>query len=140
LQISYYSQEDPTPDDAYLYRASINNFMVTDSLHEWGFTDDRLFNGQKIADEPVLYLDQEIEQYKVKDGDQIMLEFSHIPYEYYKFLNDALWEYWGSDPFGGNPSNIPTNISGPRKAWGFFAAYAIVRKAKTLEINAKQTD
>jgi hypothetical protein len=108
--------------------------MVTDSLHEWGFTDDRLFNGQKIADEPVIYLDQEIEQYKVKNGDRIMLETSHIPYEYYRFLNDALWEYWGSDPFGGNPANIPTNISGPRKAWGFFTTYATVRNMKTLKI------
>ena len=140
LQISYYSQDDPAPDDAYLYRASINNFMVTDSLDEWGFTDDRLFNGQKIEDEPVFYLDQEIEQYKVKDGDKIMMETSHIPHEYYLYLNDALYEFWGSDPFGGNPANIRTNISGPRKAWGFFAAYATVRNIKTLKMYTDQTE
>ncbi len=141
LQISYYTpEEDPVPGDAYLYRASVNQVMVTDSLHEWVFTDDRLFNGQKAVDEPVIYLDQDIEQYKVKDGDRIMLETSHIPWDYYKFLNDALWEYWGSDPFGGNPANIPTNISGPRKAWGFFAAYAIDRKVKTLKPGDWQTN
>jgi len=136
LQISYYSQEDPTPDDAYLYRASINNFMVTDSLHEWSFTDDELFNGQRAEDEPVLYLDQEIEQYKVKDGDQIMLELSHISYHYYQFLDDTLWEFYGSSPLSGNPANIRTNISGPRKAWGFFAAYSTDRKVKVLKIKA----
>jgi len=135
LQISYFAKpEDPTPGDAYLFRASVNNVMVTDSLDEWSFTDDKLFNGQPAEDEPVIYLDQEIEQYKVKDGDLIMLEYSHIPYAYYRFLNDALWEYWGSDPFGGNPANIPTNISGPRKAWGFFAAYSIDRKTRVLRI------
>ena len=138
LQISYNTNEDPAPNDAYMYRAAVNGVMVTDSLHEWGFTDDRLFNGQRIEDEPVIYLDQEIKQYEVKDGDQIMLETSHIPHAYYKYLNDALWEYWGSDPFGGNPANIPTNISGPRKAWGFFTTYAIVRKIKTLRINQEQ--
>ncbi|MGD9556296.1 MAG: DUF4249 domain-containing protein [Mangrovibacterium sp.] len=138
LQISYNTDEDPAPNDAYMYRAAVNGVMVTDSLHEWGFTDDRLFNGQRIEDEPVIYLDQEIKQYEVKDGDQIMLETSHIPHAYYKYLNDALWEYWGSDPFGGNPANIPTNISGPRKAWGFFTTYPIVRKIKTLRINQEQ--
>lgn len=135
LQVSYFAKaEDPTPGDAYLYRVSVNNVMVTDSLDEWSFTDDKLFNGQSAEDEPVVYLDQEIEQYKVKDGDLILLEYSHIPYEYYRFLNDALWEYWGSDPFGGNPANIPTNISGPRKAWGFFAAYSVHRKSKVLRM------
>ena len=138
LQISYSGQEAPTSGDAYLYRASINHVMITDSLDEWSFTDDKIFNGQRIEDEPVIYLDQDIEQYKVKDGDQITLETSHIPYEYYQFLNDALSEFYGSDPFGGNPANIRTNISGPRKAWGFFAAYAIDRKLKTLKINTDQ--
>ena len=140
LQISYNTQESPVINDAYMYRSAVNGVMVTDSLHEWGFTDDRLFNGQKIVDEPVIYLDQEIKQYKVKNGDRIMLETSHIPYEYYKYLNDALWEYWGSDPFGGNPANIPTNISGPRKAWGFFTAYAIVRKVRALKIDTNQAE
>jgi hypothetical protein len=140
LQISYNTQEDPAPDDAYMYRAAVNGVMVTDSLHEWGFTDDRLFNGQKIEDEPVIYLDQEIEQYKVNNGDRIMLETSHIPHEYYKYLNDALWEYWGSDPFGGNPANIPTNISGPRKAWGFFTTYAIARNVKSLRIETDEAE
>ncbi len=138
LQISYYSQEDPTPDDAYLYRGSINNVMVTDSLHEWSFTDDELFNGQRAEDEPVLYLDQEIRQYQVKDGDKIMLELSHIPYRYYEFLDDAYEEYLGSNPFYGTPANIRTNISGPRKAWGFFAAYSVARKEKTLRISSAQ--
>lgn len=135
LQISYFALDGPAPDDAYLYRASINNVMVTDSLHEWGFTDDQIFNGQRLKDEPVIYLDQDIEQYKVKDGDLITLETSHIPHEYYQFLDDALQEFYGSNPFGGNPANIRTNISGPRKAWGFFAAYAIDRKQRTLKMN-----
>ncbi|MDD4190859.1 MAG: DUF4249 family protein [Mangrovibacterium sp.] len=136
LQISYYAQEPPTPNDAYLYRASVNQVMVTDSLHEWSFTDDGLFNGQRIEDEPVIYLDQEIEQYKVNNGDEITLEVSRIPHAYYQFLYDALWEYWGSDPFGGTPANIRTNISGPRKAWGFFTTYATVRKTKILKLVA----
>lgn len=138
LQISYFGWEDPMPGDAYLYRASINNFMVTDSLDEWSFTDDELFNGQRAEDEPVIFLDQDEEQYQVKDGDRITLESSHIPHEYYQYLNDALWELHGSDPFGSNPANIRTNISGPRKAWGFFAAYAIDRKQKALKLNTKQ--
>lgn len=138
LQISYFADDDPTPGDAYLYRASINHVMVTDSLDEWSFTDDEIFNGQRAEDEPVIYLDQDYEQYQVKDGDLITLEFSHIPHEYYQFLNDALWEFYGSDPFGGNPANIRTNISGPRKAWGFFTAYAIDRKQKILRITTDQ--
>ncbi len=133
LQVSYYGNEDPTPGDAYMYRVSINHVMVTDTLHEWSITDDEVYNGQRAVDEPVIYLDQKIEQYKVKNGDIITLESSHIPYEYYKFIFDALWESHGSDPFGGTPANIRTNISGPRKAWGFFAAYAVDRKSKVIK-------
>lgn len=134
LEISYFGEDDPAPDDAYMYRALVNGVMVTDTLYEWSFTDDRVFNGQRAYDEPVLYLDQEVEQYVVWEGDRITLETSHIPHEYYLFLYDAYWEYQGADPFGGNPANIRTNISGPRKAWGFFTTYAIDRKEKILKM------
>ncbi len=134
LQVDYWGQENPTPGDAYLYKVLVNNVMVTDSMNEWGVNDDEVYNGQVAKAEPVMFLDQEEEQYLAKDGDLIMLEYAAIPYEYYKFIVDALWEWNGADPFGGNPANIRTNISGPRKAWGFFTTNAIVRKSTILKV------
>ena len=133
LQVDFWGEDSPTPGEAYLYKVTINNVMVTDSLNEWGFSDDEVYNGQKAIAEPVMYLDQKQEQYVAKDGDVIGLEYAAIPYQYYKFLFDAVWEWNGADPFGGNPANIRTNITGPRKAWGFFTTNAIVRKSAILK-------
>ena len=134
LQISYYAQDSPEEDDAYMFRVYKNNVLLTDSLSEWRTTDDELFNGERLEDEPVIYLNQEIDEYKVKDGDLYTLETSHIPYDYYLFIEDAQEEYQGSNPFSGNPANISSNISGPHEACGFFVAYSSYRNEKIYKI------
>jgi len=134
LQISYYAQDSPENDDAYMYRVYKNNVLLTDSLSEWRTVDDELFNGERLEDEPVMYLNQDIDEYKVKDGDLYTLETSHIPYDYYLFIEDAQEEYQGSNPFSGNPANISTNISGPHKASGFFVAYSSYKNEKVYKI------
>jgi len=134
LQISIYALDSPEKDDAYMYKLYKNNFLLTDSLSEWRTAEDELFNGERLEDEPVIYLNQDIDEYKVKGGDLYTLVTSHIPHDYYLFLEEAQEEYRGSNPFSGNPANISTNISGPHKACGFFAAYSTDWKEKVFRI------
>jgi len=134
LQISIYALDSPEKDDAYMYKVYKNNYLLTDSLSEWRADEDELFNGERLEDEPVIYLDQDLDEYKVKDGDLFRLGTSHIPHDYYLFLEDAQEEYQGSNPFSGNPANISTNIYGPHKAFGFFAAYSTDWKEKVFRI------
>jgi len=134
LQISIYALDSPEEEDAYMYKVYKNNILLTDSLSEWRTDEDELFNGERLEDEPVIYLNQDLDEYKVKDGDHYTLETSHIPHNYYLFLEDAQEEYSGSNPFSGNPANISTNITGPNKAYGFFSAYSSDRKEKVFRI------
>jgi hypothetical protein len=132
LRVSYYGQEDPAPNDAYLFRLRINTWLVTNNLNECTISEDQTYNGQYMIDEPAIYFIQK-DRYVRNGVELITLESCHIPYDYYLFLNDVRWESLGSDPFSGNPANIRTNITGTHKALGFFAAYSITRKSKIFK-------
>ena len=126
--------KDPAEErNAYLFKASYNGVMVTDTIYEWAYAHDEWYNGVTIFDEPIFYFDQNEEQYVINDGDNVTVEFSNIPLEYYYFLNEAVQAYYGSSPFSGNPANVRTNINGTRKAWGFFSSYYIQRMSARFE-------
>ena len=133
LRISFDAREPGEERNAYLFKASYNGIMVTDTLYEWGYAHDEWYNGVTILDEPIFYLDQKKEQYVIKNGDIVTVEFCNIPVDYCYFLSEVEQEYYGSNPFSGNPANVRTNISGPRKAWGFFSAYHIHRLSARFE-------
>ena len=133
LRISFDAQEPGEERNAYLFKVSYNGVMVTDTVYEWGYAHDEWYNGFAIVDEPVFYLDQKEEQYVINNGDIVTVEFSNIPVDYCYFLSEVVQEYYGSSPFSGNPANVRTNISGPRKAWGFFSAYHTHRLAARFE-------
>lgn len=133
------SIQDPENErNYYRVRSYKNNKLTTDSIQEWGVTDDEFFNGKYLINERMIYLSGSKKDEKLKSGDLIMLEMSGITKEYKEFIEQAQSEFWGRNPmFGGQPANIITNIkqtlplNGKNNPHGYFAAYSISR-AKTV--------
>lgn len=116
--------------DYYRFIISKNNKQVTDTLDEWFVSDDMFLNGNYSYDTPVAFLDQSIEDQKLKSGDTILVEMNGISKDYAEFLWEAQSEIMGSNPlFGGPPANVKGNVN--NGAIGFFAAYS-VRRASTI--------
>jgi hypothetical protein len=131
--------QDPEGErNYYRIRSYRNNKLTTDSIQEWGVTDDEFFNGKYLINETMAYFSGSKIDEKLKGGDLILLEISGITKEYKEFIEQAQSEFWGRNPmFGGQPANILTNIkqtlplNGKNNPHGYFAAYSISR-AKTV--------
>ncbi len=130
-------QEPANVNNYYLFRIWKNNVCVSDSINEWGITDDEFFSGKYLVNESVMYLfPEEKPDEKLMDGDFIKVEMCGITKDYMSFINEVDEEYRGQNPlFGGQPANIRTNIKqifpesiNGKGAQGYFAAYAVVWK------------
>ncbi|ADQ78607.1 hypothetical protein Palpr_0447 [Paludibacter propionicigenes WB4] len=137
------SIQDPENErNYYRVRSYKNNKLTTDSIQEWGVTDDEFFNGKYLINERMIYLSGSKKDEKLKSGDLIMLEMSGITKEYKEFIEQAQSEFWGRNPmFGGQPANIITNIkqtlplNGKNNPHGYFAAYSISRATTVYDGN-----
>ncbi len=132
------SMQDPEKTkDFYLFRTYINGVCNSDSISEWGATDDQFFNGKYLISESVMYLFSEKPDEKVKSGDTITIEMNSITEDYLYYIYQVVDEYRGRNPlFGGQPANVKTNIkrtiptsTDGKGARGFFTIYTTVRKS-----------
>lgn len=115
---------DPPTTDYYLFKAWRNGVCVTDSIFEWQFTDDAMFNGNPTNGIPCQYLYDEFKDEYIVDGDSVELEIDKIDKDYYRYLTELQSEYYGSNPmFGGPPSNVYSNFD--NRAIGCFAVYSV---------------
>lgn len=138
--VSVWMQDPPVERNFYLIKLYKNDVCITDSIQEWGTASDGIFNGYKLEEQQMVRFSSDKADEVVHNGDRITLEISDVPEDYMYFVNDAASEFWGSTPlFGGQPSNIRTNIrltapsGGTQKAHGYFAAYATTRKNTVYE-------
>jgi len=130
-------QEPEKTEDFYLFKTYINGVCNSDSINEWGVTDDQFFNGKYLISESVMYLFSEKPDEKVKNGDTITLEMNSISEEYLYYIYQVADEFRGRNPlFGGQPANVNTNIKRVSPAStdgkgvrGFFAIYSTARKS-----------
>jgi len=136
--IKAWLQDPATETNYYLLRDYKNNVSVSDSIQEWGITNDEFFNGKYLNGETMMYLASGKKEEKVKQGDQITLELCAITKDYMGYIREAQEEFMGRNPlFGGQPANIRTNIkqllpvNGKANPHGYFAAYPVSR-AKTV--------
>jgi hypothetical protein len=120
-----FAQDPPDSRDFYMFRVLRNGKQLKDTITEVGFSSDEYYNGWYIKGETVSYLLEENPSEALKDGDTITLETIAITGEYYQYLVDVMMEAHGSDPFGGQPANISTNLN--NNAVGYFASYSIAR-------------
>jgi hypothetical protein len=114
----------------YCLKAYKNNVLVTDSLKEYGISNNIGFEGDYYPGIPVYYFDKDKPGQEVFAGDTITLELDGITEEYFNFLNASIAESRPKDPlFSGPSANVSTNIFPKDKAAGFFKAYSIKKKS-----------
>jgi len=125
--IKLYGKEIGGGRNFYLMKAYINNYLVTDSTHEYRYVSDNTgFNGKYFYGFSVYMLDKKKKDEQVAVGDTITLEMDGIDKGYFTFINDFTQEYYPKVPiFSGPSADISTNVEPSKKAVGYFAAYSI---------------
>jgi hypothetical protein len=126
-EIRFFGQDPADIADYYMFRVQRNGTMLSDTLSEVTISNDKAYNGEYIKNLSVYYLYEGKTDENIVAGDTIILEMCDITKEYYTFIYDVMQESAGSNPFGGQPANVSTNIEDDTKATGFFAAYSISR-------------
>lgn len=120
--------DDGNSQDFYLFKVLKNNKLITDSISEWGITDDEFYNGKKLENFPTMALVDNKPDEIVKNNDTITLEMYSVTKDYVYHINEVLEEIRGRNPlFGSAPANVRTNIS--NGGFGFFAAYSVTRRS-----------
>jgi hypothetical protein len=134
--VKIWMQEPATEKNYYMGRLYRNNVCVSDSIQEWGVTNDEFFSGTYLNGTTYMYFSSEKKDEILQSGDLITLEMSGITEDYKDFVDEASTEFWGRNPlFGGQPSNIRTNVklvspSGTSTTpHGYFAAYSTIRSS-----------
>ncbi len=123
---------DPPRKDFYLFRALINDTLVTDTIHEYFVQSDDFFNGNYTNGVGSQYLDANKAEQYIEPGDKITFEISGINESYYDYVTNAQLELMGQNPmFSGPPANLIGNIN--NGALGYFAVYASERSSVILE-------
>ncbi len=115
---------DPPEKNFYNFKGWRNGVLFTDTLYEYGFTDDLMFNGNYTNGIPCIMMNDKKTDEHIVVGDTITLEIDNIDENYFQYLNSAMTEFWGYVPmFSGPPANVYSNIS--NNALGIFRVYTI---------------
>ena len=125
--IKFYGQDPADQRNYYMFKTRRNGRLITDTLRKVGVSSDEYYNGVYIKGEPVAILREGRANERLSSGDTISLETYAITAGYYNFILDVYMESNGSDPFGGQPANISTNLS--NKAIGYFTAMSVARNS-----------
>ena len=136
--IKAWFQDPAGQSNYYLVRNYRNDISVSDSIQEWGITDNEFFKGKYLIGETMMYFSSTKKDEKLQQGDKVTLELCAITKDYMGYIQEAQEEFMGRNPlFGGQPANIRTNIiqllplNGKAIPHGYFAAYSVSR-AKTI--------
>jgi len=132
--IKAWFQDPAGQSNYYLVRNYRNDISVSDSIQEWGITDNEFFKGKYLNGETMMYLSSTKKDEKLQQGDKVTLELCSITRDYMGFIQEAQEEFMGRNPlFGGQPANIRTNIvqrlplNGKAIPHGYFTAYSVFR-------------
>lgn len=115
----------------YLTKVYKNGKLLTDSLSEFGHSDNTGFEGKYYSGYTVYFLDYNKPDERISNGDTITLEVDGVSKDYFNFVLGFITESQPKNPiFSGPSSNPHSNIKSSSNAVGFFAAYSIERKSK----------
>lgn len=138
--VNIWVQEPANEKNYYMGRLYKNGVCVTDSIQEWGVTNDEFFSGVYLNNVTFMYFNSDKSDEILHNGDQVTFEINGITEDYMGFIKEADDEFKGHNPlFGGQPANIRTNISlvSPSGAatspHGYFAAYSTARATTTYK-------
>jgi hypothetical protein len=141
-EVKVSAQDPPVVRNSYLFRTYRNNVCISDTITEWGITDDEMYNGNYMDNVTVMDFNSDKPDEILVDGDLITLEMCGITKDYLDFINEVDEAYNGSNLlFGGQPANIRTNLkqtyparSDGKGVRGYFAAYSISRYSRTYHV------
>jgi hypothetical protein len=126
-EILFFGQDPVQERNFYMFKIRRNGRLLSDTIRKVGISSDEYYNGLYIKGEPVAILRDTRLDERINSGDTITLETYGISEGYYYFIVDVYMESRGSDPFGGQPANISTNLS--NNAVGYFTAMSVARNS-----------
>jgi hypothetical protein len=126
-EVKFYGQDPPDQRNYYMFRIRRNGRLITDTIRKVGISSDEYYNGSYIKGEPVAILREGRLNERLNSGDTVTLETYAITQGYFDFIFDVFMESRGSDPFGGQPANISTNLN--NNSVGYFAAMSVARNS-----------
>jgi hypothetical protein len=125
-QVILFARDPTDSKDFYAFKVFKNGKLQTDSISEYFFQNDKLFNGMYLNGIVSQFLNENKLNEKAFKGDTITFELNGITQEYFEFLSEAQTEISPKTPiFSGPSSNVKSNIS--NDALGFFTAYSVRR-------------
>ena len=132
FSVKAWFQEPADEKNYYLIRLYKNDISISDSIQEWGISDDEFYNGKYITNETMMYFFADKKDELLQKGDKVTLEVSGLTKDYNKYILEVQTEFFGRNPlFGGQPANVRTNIkqvlpvNGTNNPHGYFAAYSV---------------
>lgn len=130
-EINVWAYDPGDVQNFYVFKALVNNKLVSDTLTELVIQNDDLFNGNYTNGITSQFLVNSKPDEKLEAGDTVTFEIDGITEEYFNFLLEAQSESFGQNPlFSGPPANVTSNIS--NNALGFFTAYSIARSSRIV--------
>ena len=121
--VRFYSYEDTSIANYYIYGISYCDSLVSDSYLKVGYTDDEMFESDYCWGATLCQFTDDDIIGKVHNGDKVTLHVASITKEFYEFFKGMYDIAYGSNPmFSSAPANAPGNISGG--ALGFFCVMA----------------
>jgi hypothetical protein len=133
--IKVYAQEPPSRD-FYCFKAWKNDTLLTDSIKEYFYTDDELFNGNYTNGITSQYLNQAKPDEVLRPGDKVTFELNSINEGFFRFIYEYQTESGPSIPlFSGPPANVSTNLN--NGALGYFAVYSVSKSSTRLKGKVK---
>lgn len=125
--INAYAAEPGNEKNFYMFKARVNDTLVSDTLYEFFVTDDIFFNGMYINGLQPIFLNEEDTDERLYPNDTVILEIYGITEEAYEFIFRAQEESNYSAPlFSGPPSNVENNLEG-KYVFGFFMTASVKR-------------
>ena len=84
--IRIYTLEPGDTENWYIFKAGINQHMVTDTISEWNHTIDKFLNGEYLYGVDVQYLQDEYDDERPSVGDTIWLYMENVSEGVPRFL------------------------------------------------------
>lgn len=126
--------QDPPAENYYLFRVSVNQRLITDTVDEVTIVSDDLFNGNYLSGLQAATLVDFNQDEKLVPGDTVCLEVIGIDKTFFRYINELKQTVGFQNPlFGGPPANPVTNIVPQENAVGFFGVYSTACICRVLE-------
>jgi len=109
--VGVFCQEPGNQTNYYMFDIYRNNVLFSDTINKKFISDDGFINGSYIYGMNVMQID-------AVPGDSVKLVMYSVTKEFYNFMYGVIQSGMSGNPFAGQPSNLPTNVSGG--ALGYF--------------------